>query len=394
MRITSLEKIVSTACLPILLLSLAWSANAAESAPRARDLGIPFEGTPAPLNAITDVPGLTVGHSTIIEDFPDGRAARTGVTAILPRGAATVTDPVFGASAVLNGAGELTGTIWLEASGFLEGPVMLTNSLGVGSVFEATTRWRVNHAAPDPTGYAWPDPIVGETWDGGLNDANGFHVRDQHVREAIESARTGTVEEGNVGGGTGMVCYQFKCGIGTSSRVATTVDGDFVVGVLVQANYGAREHLRIAGVPVGQAMPLASIAQRRTPLDDEMGSIIVVIASNAPLLPHQLKRVATRAGLGIGRNGGIATNGSGDIFIAFSTANAGEKRTGKNLSVRMMGNENINPILQATVEATEEAIINALIAARDMTGNKGETVYAIDHDELRKILREYRRLDD
>ncbi len=365
-----------------------------DAAPRARDLGVPFDGTPGALNAITDVPGVTVGHSTIIEDHKNGSAARTGVTAILPRGEDSVMLPVFGGTAVLNGAGEMTGTIWVEASGFLEGPVMITSTHSVGMVFEETIKWRVNKAEPDPTGYAWSDPVVAETWGGRLNDENGFSVRPQHVIEAIETAKSGAVAEGNVGGGTGMVCYQFKCGVGTASRVVETVDGEFTVGVLVQANYGWREILQIAGVPVGREIPVEQVADIKTPMDDEMGSIIVVIATDAPLLPHQLKRVATRAGLGIARVGGMASNGSGDIFIAFSTANPQELRAGTNLSVRLLGNENITPVFSGAVLATEEAIVNALVAARTMTGFQGTTIEAIDHEQLRSALRDYNRLEE
>lgn len=377
----------------IALLMLASIAVADDHKPRARDLGIPFSGSPGELNAITDVPGVTVGHSTIIEDYKDGRAARTGVTAVLPRGMDTVMVPVFGNWFALNGAGEMTGTTWMTASGFLEGPVMITNTHSIGTVFEETIRWRVNKAGPDPTGYTWSDPVVAETWDGYLNNANGFYVKPAHVVEAIESATSGPVEEGNVGGGTGMTCYQFKCGIGTSSRVTETVDGNFTVGVLVQANYGWRDTLRIAGVPVGELMPVENVADIRTPMDDEMGSIIAVVATDAPLLPHQLKRVAARVSLGIGRNGGMASNGSGDIFVAFSTANYGEKRAGSGLSVDLLGNEHINPILIATIQATEEAIINAMIAAADMTGDRGHTSNAINHARLKKILHDHGRLE-
>jgi D-aminopeptidase len=365
-----------------------------DAPPRARDLGVPFDGTPGPLNAITDVPGVTVGHSTIIEDYENGSAARAGVTAILPRGMDSVTLPVFAGTAVLNGAGEMTGSIWVEASGFLESPVMLTTTQSVGTVFEATTKWRVNKAGRDVTGYAWPDPVVAETWGGDLNDEDGFHVRPKHVFEAIETAKSGPVTEGNVGGGTGMICYDFKCGIGTASRIIQTADGKFTVGVLVQANYGWRDILLIAGVPVGKAIPIAQIANNNVRKHDEMGSIIVVIATDAPLLPHQLRRVATRAGLGIARVGGMAGNGSGDIFIAFSTANPNELRTGTNLTVRLLGNQNITPVFTGTVLATEEAIINALVAARDMTGNEGYSIQAIDHEELRAILRRYNRLEE
>ncbi len=364
----------------------------AGTADRARDLGIPFDGMPGPLNAITDVRGVTVGHSTLIEDYPNGSAARTGVTAILPRGEDSIMIPAFGGTAVLNGAGEMTGTIWLEASGFLEGPVMLTTTHSIGMVFEETIKWRVNKAAPDPTGYAWSDPVVAETWGGQLNDEDAFYVQGEHVIEAIETAKGGPVIEGNVGGGTAMTCYQFKCGIGTASRVVETVDGEFTVGALVQANYGWRDILMIAGVPVGREIPVEQAADLRTPMDDEMGSIIVVIATDAPLLPHQLERVATRAGLGVARVGGMASNGSGDIFVAFSTANAKELRSGTNLSAEFLGNENISPVFSGAVLATEEAIINAMITAETMTGFQGRTVEAIDHKMLQNVLRKYNRL--
>jgi D-aminopeptidase len=364
----------------------------ADDDPRARDLGIPFDGIPGEFNAITDVPGVTVGHSTLIEDYPDGSSARTGVTAILPRGMDSVFTPVFAGTAVLNGAGEMTGSIWVEASGFLEGPVMITTTQSVGIVFEETIRWRVNHGERDITGYAWSDPVVAETWGGELNNENGFYVSGEHVAEAIESASGGPVAEGNVGGGTAMTCYDFKCGIGTASRVISTGDGDYTVGVLVQANYGWRELLQVAGVPVGRELPLAQTANARQATSDEMGSIIVVIATDAPLLPHQLRRVATRAGLGIARVGGMASNGSGDIFIAFSTANNKELRSGTELTARMLGNQQITPVFTGAVLATEEAIVNALVAAESMTGHQGNTVEAIDHDALKTALRKYNRL--
>jgi len=378
--------------LVLLLISIAAAADDAK--PRARDLGIPFDGVPGELNSITDVTGVAVGHSTIIEDFDNGSAARAGVTAVIPRGDDSIMLPVFAGTAVLNGAGEMTGSIWVEASGFLEGPVMITGTQNVGMVFEETIKWRVNKAERDVTGYAWVDPVVAETWGGYLNDIDGFYVRPEHVIEAIESAKSGIVAEGNVGGGTAMTCYQFKCGIGTASRVIETVDGPFTVGVLVQANYGWRDVLQIAGVPVGKEIPVKTVADIRTPMDDEMGSIIVVIATDAPLLPHQLKRVATRAGLGIARVGGMASNGSGDIFIAFSTANATELRDGTNLSARLLGNENITPVFSGAVLATEEAIVNALVAAETMTGWQGRTVEAIDHEALRNALRKYNRLEE
>ena len=379
--------------LPALVgLVLASACQAQDVSPRARDLGIPFDGTPGPLNAITDVSGVTVGHSTVIADYDNGSAARTGVTAILPRGQGSIMTPVSAGTAVLYGVGEMTGTIWVKASGFLEGPVMLTTTQSVGMVFEETIKWRVTHAERDVTGYAWSDPVVTETYGGELNDENGFYVRPEHVYAAIEGAKGGPVEEGSVGGGTGMTCFDFKCGIGTASRVIETKDGTYTVGALVQANFGWRELLQVAGVPVGRELPLASAASTHMPIDDEMGSIIVVIATDAPLLPHQLERVATRAGLGIGRVGGMASNGSGDIFIAFSTANNRELRAGTDLSVRLIGNENLTPIFVGAVLATEEAIVNALVAARTMTGFNGNTVEAIDHEALRDVLRRYNRL--
>jgi len=374
----------------ILLLALLVPALAL--ADRARDLGIPFDGTPGEFNAITDVRGVTVGHSTLIEDYADGNSARTGVTAILPRGMDSVFTPVFAGTAVLNGAGEMTGTIWVEASGFLEGPVMLTTTHSVGIVFEETIRWRVRKAPPDVTDFSWSDPVVAETWGGDLNNENGFYVTGANVAEAIESAKSGPVAEGNVGGGTGMTCYDFKCGIGTASRLVHTRDGDYTVGVLVQANYSSRDTLQIAGAPVGREIPVAQDAYNLPSADDKPSSIIVVIATDAPLLPHQLKRLATRAGLGIARVGGMASNGSGDIFIAFSTANNKELRSGKNLTARLIGNQQITPVFTGAVLATEEAIVNSLVAAETMTGQDGVTFEAIDHEALREALRKYNRL--
>ncbi|MEX2123746.1 MAG: P1 family peptidase [Woeseia sp.] len=366
-------------------------ANAAGS-PRARDLGIPFDGTAGPLNAITDVAGVTVGQVSIVEDLPDHRAVRTGVTTVLPRGDATREKPVFGAWFALNGNGEMTGTTWIEESGFLEGPVMITNTHSVGAVHQATIEWRVAEGNADASGYWWSLPVVAETWDGHLNDINGFHVKAEHAHAAIRSASGGPVAEGNVGGGTGMICHEFKCGIGTSSRVAETRDGAYTVGVLVQANYGLRDTLRIAGVPVGQHLTEDRAYASLAPPIAENGSIIVVVATDAPLLPHQLKRIAKRASFGVARVGGMAGNGSGDIFVAFSTANDEANQAGAVVSVRMLANDHVSPLFDATVLATEEAIVNAMVAARDMTGDRGHTVKAIDHDELRKVLRKYKRL--
>ena len=359
---------------------------------RARDLGIPFEGKAGPLNAITDIDGVTVGHETIIKDLEDDKAARTGVTAILPRGTLTNTLPVFGASFALNGNGEMTGTAWLEESGLLEGPVLITNTHSVGAVHEGAIEWRVEQGDADSSGFWWSLPIVAETWDGYLNDINGFHVRKEHAKAALASAKTGPVAEGNVGGGTGMICHRFKCGIGTSSRLVETIDGEFTVGVLVQANYGSRETLRVAGVPVGKYYQDDMAFGNMDAPKSDMGSIIIVVGTDAPLLPHQLKRLAKRAALGLARNGSYAGNGSGDIFIAFSTANDNASQSGPATDVKMISNDEIDPLFLGTVQATEEAIINALIAGKDMTGTVGRTVKAISHEKLQQILQQHNRL--
>lgn len=370
----------------LLLLFLATGASAAE--PRARDLGIPFEGRPGKLNAITDVAGVTVGHATVIRDETDGRKVRTGVTAVLPRGEASGSTPVFGAWFALNGNGEMTGTAWLEESGQLEGPVMLTNTHSVGVVRDAVIAERVRAGGADASGYWWSLPVVAETWDGHLNDINGFHVTAAHVAEALHGAKGGPVAEGNVGGGTGMICHEFKCGIGTASRVR----GDYTVGVLVQANYGLRDSLRIAGVPVGQFLRNDRVYSEPDPHAGDTGSIIIVVATDAPLLPHQLKRLARRAGMGLARMGSYAGNGSGDIFVAFSTANAGALDGGVLEQATFLGNDQMDPLFEATVQATEEAITNAMVAARDMQGNDGHYAKAIDHAALVKVLRRFGRL--
>ena len=366
----------------------------AETAPRARDLGIPFDGTPGKWNAITDVAGVTVGHETIIRDLGEGRAVRTGVTAILPRGEQTNNTPVFGGWFALNGNGEMTGTTWLEESGFLEGPVMITNTHSIGAVHEGVIQWRVNLGAGDASGYWWSLPVVAETWDGYLNDINGFHVRAEHAKAALERAASGPVTEGNVGGGTGMICHEFKCGVGTASRVVEAADQNYTVGVLVQANYGERELLRIAGVPVGQHITHDKAYASNPPRSADTGSIIIVVATDAPLMPHQLKRLARRASLGLARNGSVAGNSSGDIFIAFSTANVAADQSAIGVSIDTLPNDSIVPLFRATVESTEEAIINAMIAASDMTGHEGHVVKAIDHEELRSVMREYNRLQE
>jgi D-aminopeptidase len=364
--------------------------------PRARDLGVPFDGTPGPLDAITDVSGVTVGHTTLISG--EGKLlvgkgpVRTGVTAILPRGKDSMSNPVFAGWWSLNGNGEMTGTTWVEESGFLEGPVMITNTHSVGVVRDAVIQWRVAHGQPDPTGYWWSLPVVAETWDGWLNDINGFHVKPEHAFHAIDSAHSGAVEEGNVGGGTGMVCNEFKGGIGTSSRKIESKIGAYTVGVLVQCNYGVRPNLRIAGVPVGREIP-EDPAYASTSFNElDRGSIIVVVATDAPLVSHQLKRLARRVSLGLGRNGSISGNGSGDIFIAFSTANSGAAAADHVVDLKMLPNDQLDPVFAATVQATEEAVINAMVAAETMTGIENHKVIALPHDKLRAVLKKYNRL--
>jgi len=366
----------------------------AGEAPRARELGIPFDGSPGPWNSITDVEGVTVGHHTLVEDLQNGRSVRTGVTAILPLGRDTLMQPVFGAWFSLNGCGEMTGTTWLEESGQLEGPVMLTNTHSVGAVHQATIAWRVQQGGPDASGYFWSVPVVAETWDGHLNDVNGFHVKPEHVAGALEGAVTGPVTEGNVGGGTGMVCHEFKGGIGTASRVAKVLGASYTVGVLVQANYGMRDELRIAGVPVGRELREHRVFSETDPDPRNDGSIIIVVATDAPLLPHQLKRVVKRAAMGLARMGSVAHNGSGDIFVAFTTAERSLGRIDRVMTHTSVPNEAIDPLFTATVQASEEAIVNALVAARDMTGDQGHYAKALPHDELMEILNRYGRLEE
>ena len=362
---------------------------------RARDLGIPFSGSPGALNSITDVAGVTVGHTTLISG--DGALevgvgpVRTGVTAILPRG--KTYDPVFAGWYALNGNGEMTGTTWVEESGFLEGPVVITNTHSVGIARDATIEWQYVNGLfdplPDEPDVFWSLPVVAETYDGDLNDINGFHVTKDHVIEALESAASGPVQEGGVGGGTGMICHAFKGGIGTASRKLSIYAKEYIVGVLVQANYGTRESLTIAGVPVGaeinDLMPDFRSNDRST------GSIIVVVATDAPLLPHQSKRLARRVPIGISRVGGYASNGSGDIFIAFSTANPGAATREHPVKAKMLPNDVMSPIFLATAQATEEAIVNALVAADTMVGINGNTVYELPHDRLIDLMKKYNR---
>jgi D-aminopeptidase len=396
-------------------LTLAQNSSAPPGAKlRARDLGIPFDGTPGRYNAITDVTGVEVGHTTLITGagaLVEGKGpVRTGVTAILPRGRSSK-DPVFGAWFSLNGNGEMTGTTWVDESGLLEGPVLITNTHSVGVARDATIRWMLRHQA----GFRWALPVVAETYDGVLNDINGFHVKPVHVFAALDGARGGPVLEGAVGGGTGMLCNGFKGGIGTSSRVVDSVSGSYTVGVLVQCNYGTRRGLRVAGVPLGPEFtePTVCVAGSKPPSREwlrempscgsqssglerpapELGSIIIVVGTDAPLLPHQLERLVKRAALGLGREGSIASNYSGDIFIAFSTANRGAAADSGLVTLKMMPNERLDPLFAATVQATEEAVTNALIAAETMTGADDIRAYALPHARLIRILQRYNRLE-
>ena len=369
-------------------------ASASEAQrPRARQLGVPFDGTPGPLNAITDVAGVEVGHVTLISGsgkLDRGKGpVRTGVTASLPTGK-RFGERVFAAWTALNGNGEMTGAAWVEESGHLGTPILITNTHSVGTVRDAVIEWNANRGTKEGYSGDFSLPLVTETWDGFLNDINGFHVKKEHVFQALDNARGGAVAEGNVGGGTGMVTHRFKGGIGTSSRVLRKEDGGYTVGVLVQANYGRRELLHIAGVPIGKEIP--DLLPKRGAPADGTGSIIVVAATDAPLLPHQLKRIARRAALGIGVVGGRGENTSGDLFIAFSTANPENSKTEGIARVEMLPNERISPLFIETVNATEEAIVNALVAAETMEGIDGNTVYALPHDRLRDLLRKYGRL--
>jgi L-aminopeptidase/D-esterase-like protein len=350
---------------------------------RARELGIPFEGTPGPLNAITDVDGLTIGHVTLISGtgklIVGQGPVRTGLTAILPCGNAGC-DRVFAGYFSFNGNGEMTGMHWVEESGLLEGPIMLTNTHSVGIVRDAVIEWQLSKTK---IAQPWSLPVVAETFDGYLNDINGFHVKKSHVFEAIENAHSGPVAEGNTGGGTGMICHEFKGGIGTASRRLDGKTGGFTVGVLVQANHGLRHQLRIAGVPVG-----IEIRENLVKSRDE-GSIITVVATDAPLMPHQLKRLARRACLGLGRTGSIGSNFSGDLFLAFSTANATAAIAGEITQATMIPNKQLDPIFDATVSATEEAIVNALVAAETMIGRDDHKVIAIPRDRLCEVMKKY-----
>jgi len=366
---------------------------------RARDLGVPFDGTPGPLDAITDVAGVQVGNVTLISGEGPLRVGegpvRTGVTTIFPRGIKDP-DPVYAGWFSLNGNGEMTGTTWIDESGFLEGPVALTNTHSVGVVRDSVISWELKHGTLHQQ---WALPVVAETWDGWLNDIDGFHVKPTDVFAALQDAKGGPVAEGNVGGGTGMICYGFKGGIGTASRVLSKEDGGYTVGVLVQCNCGRRPELTIAGVPVGKEITEGASYPGLPPLkvpsgseaQGDKGSIIIVIATNAPLLPGQLKRIARRATMGLARTGSVSGNGSGDIFLAFSTANAhADSDPGPN-TVQTVSNDSITPLFAATVEATEEAIVNAMVGAKTMTGVDGHTAVALPHEKLQEVLKKYNR---
>jgi L-aminopeptidase/D-esterase-like protein len=363
---------------------------------RARDVGIPFEGTPGKFNSITDVAGVEVGYTTLISGEGALKVGegpvRTGVTAILPRGHESLNDPVYAGFFSLNGNGEMTGTAWVEESGFLEGPIVITNTHSVGVVLDAVIAWRIKHGAADKTGYWWSLPVVAETWDGWLNDINGFHVKAEDVAHALDTAHSGAIEEGSVGGGTGMICYEFKGGNGTASRKIdirvskNASPRSFVVGVFLQANFGRRSQLTIAGVPIGREIP-------GEVYKEESGSCIAVVATDAPLLPNQLKRLARRVSLGLARTGTISGNGSGDLFVAFSTANPNVANPDQlTHDVQTIPNDLMDPLFSGVVQATEEAVLNALIDNHSMTGRDSHRVEALPHDRMRELLKKYNRL--
>lgn len=363
--------------------------------PRARDIGIPFEGIPGKYNAITDVNGVQVGYSTIIsgtgKNIRGEGPVRTGVTAILPRGKNN--DPVYANWYALNGNGEITGTTWISESGFLEGPIMITNTNSVGVVRDAVLKWFIKTGWYKEN-FWYTYPVVAETYDGFLNDIYGFHVKEKHAWEALDSAQTGMVKEGNIGGGTGMMCLGFKGGTGTASRVIKIEDENYTVGVLVQSNFGVKDNFTIAGVPVGKELKDTLNYEFIAPPSYHPGdgSIIVVLATDAPLLPHQLKRIAARIALGVGKVGGRGENGSGDIFIAFSTANPNVFQQKVSAKTEVLSNNLMNPLFEATVQATEEAIVNAMIAAETMTGINENKAYALPHKLVLDILKKYNRI--
>ncbi|MCF1193013.1 P1 family peptidase [Mangrovimonas sp. AS39] len=370
--------------------------------PRARDLGVPFVGVPGLNNAITDVKGVEVGYSTIIsgegENVIGKGPIRTGVTAIFPRGKAKKFSPVYANWYSLNGNGEMTGTTWVTESGFLETPIMITNTNSVGEVRQAVLKWFVDTDWYRGENWWYTYPVVAETYDGFLNDIYGFHVKENHVLEAIKNASSGKIAEGNVGGGTGMMCLGFKGGTGTSSRVFEINDTQYTVGALVQSNFGAKRNLSIAGVPVGielkDTLNYEYKAPPKSSRQEGDGSIIVIVATDVPLLPHQLKRIAQRIPLGVGIVGGRGSNGSGDIFLAFSTANDKAFNRGEMTTVQTMSNDLLMPVFEATVQVVEEAIINAMVAAETMEGINGNKAHALPHDLLIETLKKYNRIED
>ena len=383
--------------LAIFTVFLFFLSIAAAQKPRARAIGIPFEGRPGTNNSITDVPGVEVGYSTIItgqgKNVLGKGPVRTGVTAILPRG--RINNPVYSNWYTLNGNGEMTGTTWITESGFLETPIMITNTNSVGVVRDAVLKWFVEkNWYKENWWYTYP--VVAETYDGFLNDIYGFHVKESNAYEALNSAKGGPIKEGNVGGGTGMMCLGFKGGTGTSSRVIKIRDSTYALGVLVQANFGAKKNLTIAGVPVGQELrDTMNYELKAAPVSKAQegdGSIIVIVATDAPLLPHQLKRITARVPIGVGKVGGRGENGSGDIFLAFSTANQGAFQRENWSTVQQLPNDLINPLLEATVQAVEEAIINAMVAAETMEGINGNKAYALPHKLVIDVLRKYNRI--
>ncbi len=384
----------------VFLVCLMYSQSYGQK-PRARDLGVPFVGVTGEFNAITDVKGVEVGYSTIIsgngENIIGKGPVRTGVTAIFPRGKAKKFSPVYANWYSLNGNGEMTGTTWVTESGFLETPVMITNTNSVGTVRQAVLKWFVDTDWYSGENWWYTYPVVAETYDGFLNDIYGFHVKEKHVLEAIENSSSGKIAEGNVGGGTGMMCLGFKGGTGTSSRVIKIKEATYTVGAIVQSNFGAKRNLSIAGVPVGielkDTLNYNYKAPPKSRRQEGDGSIIVVVATDAPLLPHQLKRIAQRIPLGIGIVGGRGSNGSGDIFLAFSTANENAFNRDETSTVKSISNDQITPIFEATVQAVEEAIINAMVAAETMEGINGNTAYALPHDLLIKTLKKYNRIN-
>jgi len=382
----------------ISLIILLFTISIYSQKPRARDIGILFEGNPGKYNAITDVKGVSVGHSTIISGQGNNELGkgpvRTGVTAIFPSGKKK--NPVYASWYSLNGNGEMTGTTWITESGFLETSIMLTNTFSVGTVRQATLRWMVD-TSWSKDNWWWAFPVVAETYDGFLNDIYGFNVKEKHVLEAIKNTSTEKVPEGNVGGGTGMMSFGFKSGIGTSSRILNFPDKTYTVGAIVQSNFGDKKRFQINGVPVGKELKdVLNVEYKAAPKSRRQngdGSIIVVVATDVPLLPYQLKRVAKRIPLAIGNLGGIGANGSGDIFITFSTANKNAYiRKGKT-TIETTANDWMNDIFEATIQAVEESIINSMIAAETMEGINGNKVYALPQDKLMKILKKYNKID-